>query len=123
MGEQLHKYRPFKVLIEEKSSGISLLQEIRSIGVYCVEAYKLAPGSDKIMRLGLQTIKFESGRVHLPKRAPWLDDYVRELTGFPGSKFNDQVDSTSQALDVLGRFAIPVVHRPLIWPPFVPETW
>lgn len=54
------------------------------------------------MRLAAQAIKFEEGRVRLPDAAPWLDEYVRELTGFPGSKYDDQVDSTSQALDFMG---------------------
>jgi len=79
VGEQFSKFYTFKVLIEDKSSGISLLQELRSIGVYSIEAYKPASGSDKIMRLGKQSIKFEGGRVYLPKQAPWLDDYVREM--------------------------------------------
>jgi len=46
-------------------------------------------------------MKFESGQVLLPSEAPWLDEYVRELTGFPGAKFDDQVDSTVQALDFM----------------------
>ena len=29
--------------------------------------------------------------------APWLPDYVNELTSFPGSRYDDQVDS-AQAL-------------------------
>ena len=37
----------------------------------------------------------------LPHDAPWLEDYVKELTGFPGTKFDDQVDSTAQALDYM----------------------
>jgi predicted phage terminase large subunit-like protein len=40
--------------------------------------------------------------VLLPNKAPWLAEYVRELTAFPGTKFDDQVDSTTQALDYLG---------------------
>jgi predicted phage terminase large subunit-like protein len=44
---------------------------------------------------------FESGRVLLPVSTPWLDEYVRELISFPGSKYDDQVDSTTQALDYL----------------------
>ena len=34
----------------------------------------------------------------LPKNALWLDAYVTELTTFPEGKFDDQVDSTAQAL-------------------------
>jgi phage terminase large subunit-like protein len=53
------------------------------------------------MRLHLQTDLFANGHVFLPKHAPWLADYVNELTGFPGTKFDDQVDSTTQALQFL----------------------
>lgn len=51
----------------------------------------------------LQTPQFESGCVLLPIRAPWLDEYRQELIAFPGSKHNDQVDSTTQALDYLSQ--------------------
>jgi phage terminase large subunit-like protein len=37
----------------------------------------------------------------LPESAPYLDAYRSELTGFPGTKYADQVDSTSQALEYL----------------------
>jgi len=50
------------------------------------------------MRFHSQTDAFENGRVMLPKEANWLDEYIRELTTFPGSKHDDQVDSTTQAL-------------------------
>ena len=122
VGELFRRFHPVKVLIEDKSSGISLNQELRLDGVYCIEPYKPAPGSDKIMRLGEQSIKFENGRVYLPKHAPWLDDYVREITGFPGSKYDDQVDSTSQALHFLGKLASPANYRPFGWSSWGYET-
>ena len=53
------------------------------------------------MRLHACSDRFENGRVFLPANAPWLDDYVVELIGFPGTKHDDQVDSTTQALDYL----------------------
>jgi predicted phage terminase large subunit-like protein len=53
---------------------------------------------DKIMRLEAQTAQFAGGMVHFPKHAPWLDDLVAELLGFPGMPHDDQVDSVSQAL-------------------------
>jgi predicted phage terminase large subunit-like protein len=53
---------------------------------------------DKIMRLFAQSHHFESGKVLLPSDAPWLNEFARELTSFPGSKHDDQVDSTTQAL-------------------------
>jgi predicted phage terminase large subunit-like protein len=66
-----------------------------------IEPYDPPAGADKILRLYAQTTEFESGRVLLPRSASWLDEYVREITGFPGSKYDDQVDSTAQALDHL----------------------
>lgn len=53
------------------------------------------------MRLHAQTAEFENGRVFLPRTAAWLDEYVRELISFPGSKYDDQVDSTTQAFEHL----------------------
>ncbi len=105
VAEQNQKFNPYKLLIEDKASGIALIQEIQAEGVCAVEPYKPAPGSDKYMRFAAQSIKFENGKVHLPKQAPWLDEYIREITGFPGSKHDDQVDSTSQALDILSNHA------------------
>jgi phage terminase large subunit-like protein len=47
----------------------------------------------------------EWNRARLPiedtLNAPWLGEYVVELVGFPGTKHNDQVDSTTQALHYL----------------------
>ena len=96
------KFQPTNVLIEDKSSGISLIQELEAEYIFVVVACKSDPGSDKYMRLAAESIKFENGRVYLPNQAPWLEEYVREITSFPGSKYADQVDSTSQALKYLG---------------------
>jgi predicted phage terminase large subunit-like protein len=95
------KYSVEKVLIEDKGSGTALIQELR-YDPWCMEAYTPGQGTDKQMRLAAQSVKFEGGRVYLPNKASWLDEYVREITGFPGSKYDDQVDSTSQALEFLG---------------------
>jgi predicted phage terminase large subunit-like protein len=89
------------ILIEDKASGTQLIQDL-SGEVYGVVPYEPPPGTDKIMRLHAQTAMFENGFVWLPRGAPWLDDYIRELTSFPGSKYDDQVDSTTQALAYLG---------------------
>jgi predicted phage terminase large subunit-like protein len=90
---------PRIIAIEDKASGTQLIQDLQSDGHYRVKAYAPLPGTDKVMRLYSQTAKFENGNVLLPSRAPWLKDYVHELTMFPGVKFDDQVDSTTQALD------------------------
>jgi len=50
------------------------------------------------MRLHAQTATIENGFVFLPDEAPWLADYLAELTAVPARRYNDQVDSTAQAL-------------------------
>jgi predicted phage terminase large subunit-like protein len=99
--EQYLKHSPNAVVIEDKGSGIQLLQDLRADGVFALKAYCPPPGNDKAMRLFAQSAVFENGCVWLPKQAPWLADYVRELTTFPGTKYDDQVDSTTQALNYL----------------------
>jgi predicted phage terminase large subunit-like protein len=58
----------------------------------------IKPEGDKVMRLRAQSATIENGFVYVPKQAPWLAEYLLELTTFPKGKHDDQVDSTSQAL-------------------------
>jgi hypothetical protein len=51
------------------------------------------------MRLNAQTAMIENGFVYIPETAPWLAEYLHELTVFPNGKHDDQVDSTAQFLD------------------------
>ena len=37
--------------------------------------------------------------VRVLQKAPWLAQYLAELTAFPNGKHDDQVDSTAQMLD------------------------
>ena len=85
------------VLIEDKASGTQLIQELIADGFHRVTRYK--PECDKIMRLHAQTALIENGFVHLPETAPWLAEYLHEMTVFPKGKHDDQVDSTAQFLD------------------------
>jgi predicted phage terminase large subunit-like protein len=85
------------VLVEDKASGTSLIQELHAESFSIVEAASSLDG-DKIMRLHAQTAKIEGGFVLFPQEAPWLDAYIHELVGFPNAKNDDQVDSTVFAL-------------------------
>jgi predicted phage terminase large subunit-like protein len=90
-------------LIEDRASGTQLIQTLQSRFVNGVTAYAPPPGADKVMRLHTQSSMFANGRVLLPRTAPWLTDYIQELTSFPGSLHSDQVDSTTQFLDYISR--------------------
>jgi predicted phage terminase large subunit-like protein len=96
--ELYDRFRPGRVIVEDKASGTALIQEMKAGGMHCVEAYRPDAGTDKQVRFAVHSVKFESGQVLLPQSAPWLREYEAEILGFPGTKFDDQVDSTSQAL-------------------------
>ena len=95
--EQQSLFNANVVLIEDKASGTQLIQELIADGFHRVTRYK--PECDKIMRLHAQTAAIENGFVHLPEAAPWLAEYLHEMTVFPKGKHDDQVDSTAQFLD------------------------
>jgi predicted phage terminase large subunit-like protein len=89
------------IVIEDKASGTQLIQDLRFEGLLGIIEYKPPPGTDKVMRMHAQTAMFENGLVFLPRTASWLPDFVHELTGFPGTRHDDQVDSTTQFLDYI----------------------
>ena len=89
------------VLIEDKASGTSLIQQLRADRFTKAQAAPSMEG-DKVMRLRAQTAAIEGGFVLFPKAPPWLQRYIEELISFPNSKNDDQVDSTVFALAWIG---------------------
>jgi predicted phage terminase large subunit-like protein len=116
-------YNPNKILIEDSGSsvGTALVGELKKTGL---PAIGVKPERNKKTRMSIQSSKFEAGLVFLPNQAPWLHDYEAELFAFPNVRFDEQVDSTSQALaldhsafdvnafaDGMGRFAFGSLFR------------
>jgi predicted phage terminase large subunit-like protein len=95
--EQAEAFSPQTILIEDKASGTQLIQELVGEGMHVIQKYE--PTMDKTVRMYTVTSTIENGFVHLPDKAAWLDEYLHELTSFPNGKYDDQADSTSQALD------------------------
>lgn len=96
-GSLAEKWQPNAILIEDKASGQSLLQDMRLSTKFPVLA--ITPVADKITRFARVTPLFESGKIFLPESAPWLVDYEAQLLGFPNITHDDMVDSTSQFLN------------------------
>jgi predicted phage terminase large subunit-like protein len=90
-------YNPNKILIEDSGSsvGTALVGELKKAGLVAIG---VKPERSKKTRMSIQSSKFEEGLVFFPEQAPWLDDYEAEVFAFPHVRFDDQVDSTSQAL-------------------------
>jgi predicted phage terminase large subunit-like protein len=56
---------------------------------------------DKIARAHACSPLVESGRVFLLESAPWLRDFLDEVTSFPAAPHDDQVDALTMALNYL----------------------
>jgi predicted phage terminase large subunit-like protein len=93
--EAAKKWKPRKILVEDKGTGTSLVQELKRqiAGIIAVE-----PEGDKVARMAVASAKIEAGQVFFPEQARWLPDLEAELFAFPGSRHDDQCDSISQAL-------------------------
>ncbi|WP_439605267.1 phage terminase large subunit, partial [Shinella sp.] len=94
--DEKRRWGPDYLLIEDKGSGTSLLQDLRRDGVI---AKAIEPKGDKIVRMSACTAIIESGSVFLPRQAPWLDEFEHELLAFPKGVHDDQVDALSQFLN------------------------
>jgi predicted phage terminase large subunit-like protein len=95
--------QPDTILIEDKGTGIGLIQTLRDAPEgFPVVAYD--PGTmDKESRMRVQSYKIEGGLVLLPPSAPWLQDFLDEVRRFPNGTHDDQIDAMSQALDYASR--------------------
>ena len=94
-------------LIEDKSSGTGLIQQLRrgdpmrgepSLPVQPIERVN---GKDKRARALDVAPYCEAGLVILPEDAAWLPEFERELFAFPRSAHDDQVDPFCDAVDKL----------------------
>jgi predicted phage terminase large subunit-like protein len=89
------KHQGATLIVEDKGSGTSLVQELRANNNAVIP---ITPEGDKTTRLANASVQFEAGAVLFPRAAPWLDALKAELLGFPNTRHDDQVDSVSQAL-------------------------
>lgn len=95
------------VLIEDKSSGVSLIQDLQSETNYAI--IPILPEKDKLTRASTCSPLVEAGKVYLDKNAYWYEEFKNEVMMFPNSTHDDQVDAMSQYLNYLtsrkvGRF-------------------
>ncbi len=87
------------VLIEDKSSGIAMIQDLKKETTMPIVAIK--PIKSKYDRLVAVSAMFEAEKIYLPKYATWLGEYENEILNFPNARHDDQVDSTSQFLNYM----------------------
>lgn len=92
---------PVPVLIEDRASGQSLIQDLKHKTAIPVIARK--PDANKVLRFENNSRLIEAGRIHLPDKSPWLNGLETQVARFPFDKHDDIVDSISQFLGWFGR--------------------
>jgi predicted phage terminase large subunit-like protein len=93
------QWEPNAILVEDRASGQSLIQELSSSSVLPIIPVKV--DSDKQTRAQAVTPIMEAGKVFLPESAPWVSDFIEEMASFPNGIYDDVVDSATQALNYL----------------------
>ncbi len=113
-------FRADVVIIEDKGSGTSLIQDLKYEG--SLHPIAFTPKLDKLTRMDAQTAKIEAGQVLLPRDAPWLATFLEEILSFPGSRHDDQVDSMSQFLAWISERQKPLFDFDFGWDEPAQET-
>ncbi|MGL9718469.1 MAG: phage terminase large subunit [Wolbachia sp.] len=90
------RWTPHAILIEAKTSGQQLVQELKAKSNLPI--IEMMPHSGKLTRFYQIVPIIESGKVFLPHQAIWLNDFEYEILMFPETHHDDQVDSTMQYL-------------------------
>jgi predicted phage terminase large subunit-like protein len=94
--EEYKDWEPDAFIVEKKSNGAALYQELRRMGVP-VSEFTPGKGQDKISRVNAVSDLFSSGIVWAPDKR-WAKDVIEECNDFPAGANDDLVDSTTQAL-------------------------
>jgi predicted phage terminase large subunit-like protein len=102
-GEGKERKRVDLILVEDKSAGISLIQDLQRAHLP-VRAYN--PGrADKIQRLNIVSNIIARGRVWIPESSQrpgyvrdWAEGFVSQICAFPETTHDDYVDACTQAL-------------------------
>jgi predicted phage terminase large subunit-like protein len=87
---------PEAVLMEDKASGQSLIQDLRRES--SIPLIAITPTGEKIVRLSAESAKIEAGLMLLPAEAPWLAHFISQLCLFPAVAHDEVVDTVSQFL-------------------------
>ena len=97
-------WKPDKILVEEKAAGPDVMDTLREqmgagdVPMVAIEG--IEPGNtDKELRLEAAIPYLANGMVYLLDGAPWLEEFVNELSKFPHGVRDDRVDALSQALN------------------------
>lgn len=91
--------------IEDKSSGTGLIQTLKKggNGQPAIPVKPIQRDKDKITRAYDTTPSVEAGLVYLPEDAPFISDFLEEVSAFPSGAHDDQVDPMMDAVTEISK--------------------
>lgn len=95
--QEYSEWEPDSFIVEKKSSGAALYQEMRRTGLPVQEYTPHRGSGDKMARLNSVADIIASGMVWVPQTR-WAEEVIEEIAGFPFMSHDDLVDSTVMAL-------------------------
>ena len=95
--QEYAEWEPDAFIVEKKSSGTALYQEMRRMGLPVSEYTPHRGSGDKLARLNSVSDIVASGLVWVPATR-WAEEVIEEIAGFPFMSHDDLVDSTVMAL-------------------------
>ena len=95
------EWEPDAFIVEKKSSGTPLYQELRRMGIPVQEFVPHRGTGDKIARLNAVADIVRSGMVWYPAGRRWAEEVIEQAVAFPYGAHDDMVDCLSM---ILSRF-------------------
>tara|TARA_Y100001972_G_C7603793_1_gene302591 strand:- start:251 stop:1123 length:873 start_codon:yes stop_codon:yes gene_type:complete len=95
--EEYDDWEPDSFIVEKKSAGTAIYQEMRRMGLPIQEYTPHRGSGDKLARLNSVTDMVSSGMVWVPETR-WAEELIEEVAGFPFMSHDDLVDSMVMAL-------------------------
>jgi predicted phage terminase large subunit-like protein len=95
--EAYQEWEPDSFIVEKKSAGTALYQELRRTGMPVQEFTPHRGSGDKLARLNSVADIVASGICWVPQTR-WAEEVVEEIAGFPFMSHDDLVDATVMAL-------------------------
>lgn len=92
----------FIKLIEDKANGTAIIDVLKNSIPGIIP---ITPTESKVARANSVTPSFEAGNIFFPevRNKIWMKNYLLEMETFPNAAHDDQVDSTTQAINYIRR--------------------
>jgi predicted phage terminase large subunit-like protein len=97
---EFQRFKPNRVIVENKASGQSLIQDLK---LNKLPVIPFQPDRDKVARAHATTGMVERGRVWLPMTKKYASELLQEVLEFPKGAHDDCVDAMVMALLYLRR--------------------